>query len=128
MKKTLVAPLLMTAFLVGCSSTGTSGSYQTPETTQYVAPTNPPVGPEENYLDGLTYDFPGEVTLLGKAKAIEMGRLTCQAIDEGSTLADFANLAVNNDVDPRFIGAMIREAVENFCPENQWFINSALNA
>lgn len=83
---------------------------------------------EQNFLDGLTYDHPTEVARLGKTGVLELGRLTCGTIDEGSTIADFVDMANRTGVSPEFIGSLIREAVENFCPENQWFIDSALNS
>ena len=83
---------------------------------------------EQNFLDGLTYDHPTEVSRLGKTGVIELGHLTCGTIDEGSTISDFVDMANRTGVSAEFIGALIREAVENFCPENQWFIDSALNA
>ena len=83
---------------------------------------------EQNFLNGLTYDHPTEVSRLGKTGVIELGRLTCGTIDEGSTISDFVDMANRTGVSAEFIGSLIREAVENFCPENQWFIDSALNA
>jgi hypothetical protein len=83
---------------------------------------------EENFLNGLTYDHPTEVSKLGKTGTVELGRLTCGSIDEGSTINDFVDMANRSGVSAEFIGSLIREAVENFCPENQWFIDSALNA
>ncbi len=102
---------------------------------QAPAPTDAPVyepapsySNEENFLNGLTADHPSEVSRLGKTSVIELGRLTCGTIDEGSTLADFVDMANKTGVSPEFIGSLIRESVENFCPENQWFIDSALNS
>ncbi len=83
---------------------------------------------EQNFLDGLTSDHPTEVSRLGKASVLELGQLTCEAIDEGTTISDFVKMAGNTGASPEFIGSLIREAVENFCPENQWFIDSALNS
>jgi hypothetical protein len=83
---------------------------------------------EQNFIEGLTADHPTEVTNLGKTSVIELGRLTCGTIDEGSTLSDFVEMANDTGVSAEFIGSLIREAVENFCPENQWFIDAALNA
>ncbi len=101
---------------------------------QAPAPTDAPVyepapsySNEENFLNGLTADHPSEVSRLGKTAVLELGRLTCGTIDEGSTLADFVDMANKTGVSPEFIGSLIRESVENFCPENQWFIDSALN-
>lgn len=83
---------------------------------------------EQNFIEGLTEDHPSEVSRLGKKAVIELGLLTCGTIDEGSTISDFVDMASETGVSPEFIGSLIRESVENFCPENQWFIDSALNA
>ena len=101
---------------------------KTTPTTAYVAPSPSPMDAEQNFLNGLTYDHPTEVSRLGKASVLELGRLTCEAIDEGSTVSDFVGMASKTGASPEFIGSLIREAVENFCPENQWFIDSALNS
>lgn len=102
---------------------------KTTSTTEYVAPTQPPASdPDTRFMNNITSDFPYEVSKLGKANTLEMGHLVCDAIDEGNTLQDFVDMANRTGVDAGFIGALIREAVHNFCPENQWFIDSALNA
>lgn len=127
--KKIVAIAITCGFLASC---GTKTIVVEATTTS----TEPPVQErpastfdrEQNFLNGLTYDHPTEVSRLGKTATIELGRLTCGTIDEGSTLADFVNMATRTGVSPEFIGSLIREAVENFCPENQWFIDSALNA
>ena len=126
MKKSIILPFSL-VLLASCG-TKTVVVEKAPDTTAKVITTQPPVSPSENFLNGLTADYPSEVSMLGKADVLKMGQLTCDAIDEGSTLTDFVALANRNNVDAGFIGAMIREAVENFCPENQWFIDSALNA
>lgn len=111
-------------------STTTQPAVEETTTTEVVVQTTQPTrqSKEEAFLSGVTADFPREVSTLGKVDVLEMGRLTCGAIDEGSTVADFVEMATNAGVDSGFIGAVIREAVWNFCPENQWFIDSALNA
>jgi hypothetical protein len=129
MKKSFITAISI--FALASCTTETRVIEKAPDTTQYSAPaqTQPPyVSRDTNFLSGLTNDYPSEVAMLGKAKLLEMGGLTCDAIDEGSTIEDFALLAVRNDVDAGFIGALIREAVENYCPDNQWFIDSVLNA
>lgn len=128
MKKVIITVLASVA-LVGCGTTGTTAiQEETPVAT--LPPVTVPVvvDKEQNFLNGLTYDHPAEVSRLGKASVLELGRLTCEAIDEGSTIGDFVKMAGNTGASPEFIGSLIREAVENFCPENQWFIDSALNA
>lgn len=128
MNKTIITSIAAVAFLTACSAQTSGVSSETTKTTEYVAPSTMPVSPQQNFLEGLSYDYPAEVSYLGKAKVIELGGLTCEAIDEGSTLADFAQMAINLDIDAGFLGALIRESVENFCPDNQWFIDSAMNA
>jgi hypothetical protein len=128
MKKLLAIAILT----IGVSACGT----RTVVVEQAPAPTSAPVQQDsfqssserdENFLNGLTYDHPSEVSRLGKTGTLELGHLTCGTIDEGATLADFVQMANKTGVSPEFIGSLIREAVENFCPENQWFIDSALN-
>jgi hypothetical protein len=127
MRKTVIA-LLASIALVGCGTTGTAIQEETPVATLPPVTVPTVVDKEQNFLNGLTYDHPTEVSRLGKASVLELGRLTCEAIDEGSTIGDFVKMAGNTGASPEFIGSLIREAVENFCPENQWFIDSALNA
>lgn len=127
MKKLLAVAVL--ALGVSACGTKTIVVEKAPDTT--LAPIQDTVQSsserEQNFLNGLTYDHPTEVSRLGKTSVLELGRLTCGAIDDGSTLSDFVQMASKTGVSPEFIGALIREAVENFCPENQWFIDSALN-
>jgi hypothetical protein len=121
--------LLASIALVGCGTTGTTAIQEEAPVATLPPVTVPTVvDKEQNFLNGLTYDHPAEVSRLGKASVLELGRLTCEAIDEGSTIGDFVKMAGNTGASPEFIGSLIREAVENFCPENQWFIDSALNA
>ena len=126
--------LFITAIaVIGLSSCATETRVveKTSDTTAYSAPQSteaPYVSRDTNFLSGMTYDYPAEVSRLGKTSIIEMGKLACEAIDEGATIQDFLKLATSSGVDAGFIGALIREAVENYCPENQWFIDSVLNA
>jgi hypothetical protein len=128
MKKTVIPSLLMIFALGACTTERIVEVEKTTPTTAYVAPSPSPMDAEQNFLNGLTYDHPTEVSRLGKASVLELGRLTCEAIDEGSTVSDFVGMASKTGASPEFIGSLIREAVENFCPENQWFIDSALNS
>lgn len=128
MKKLLVPAILTTLFLSACTTERVVEVEKTTPTTEYVAPITTPSDPSTNFINGLSEDFPTEVSRLGKVETINLGRLTCDAIDEGNTLSDFVALAQKTGVDAGFMGALIREAVENFCPENQWFIDTALKA
>lgn len=128
MRKAIIT-LLASVALVGCGATGTTAvQEETPVVTLPPVTVPTVVDKETNFLNGLTYDHPEEVSRLGKSSVLELGRLTCEAIDEGSTISDFVKMAGSTGASPEFIGSLIREAVENFCPENQWFIDSALNA
>lgn len=126
--KNLITIIAAGVFLSACG-TRTVVVEQTPTPTAAPVQDAPQSSSEreENFLNGLTYDHPTEVSRLGKTSVLELGRLTCGTIDEGATLADFVKMANQTGVSPEFIGSLIREAVENFCPENQWFIDSALN-
>ena len=127
MKKVIIAFCAM-AFLSSCG-TKTIVVEKPANTTKTPVATSPSyVSDDQNFIEGLVADFPREVAFLGKTKIVEMGHLACQAIDEGATISDFVALATNNNVDAGFIGALIREAVHNFCSENQWFIDSVVNA
>ena len=125
-KTTLIAVAVMTVLTAGCG-TKTIVVQQESTTIPQAPETTAPHG-ETEYMQGITEDFPSEVSRLGKANIIELGHLMCQAIDEGVTIVDLVNMADKYNVDAGFIGAIVREAVHNFCPENQWFIDSALNA
>lgn len=125
----LIAIVALSSIAVACG-TKTVVVEQTTPPTQETVPATLPVqrDPQTDFLNGMTSTHPYEVSKMGKAAVLEMGRLACGAIDEGATIEDFAEMAVRNDVDGGFIGALIRESVMNFCPDNQWFIDSALNA
>ena len=124
--------LALTVLTLGVSACGT----RTIVVEQVPAVTSPQIQDapqssserDQNFLNGLTYDHPAEVSRLGKANVLELGRLTCQTIDEGSTINDFLDMSKQTGASAEFMGSLIREAVENFCPENQWFIDSALNS
>ena len=128
MKRILLVTFASLA-LVGCG-TKTIVVQEPAPTTKAPTITQAPevLNPEQKFLEGVTADYPREVSILGKTKTIEFGKLMCQAIDEGTTLNDLVRMSTAYDVDAGFIGSVIREAVHNFCPENQWFIDSALNA
>ena len=126
MKKLLA--LSIGALVLSACGTKTIVVEKSPDTTIYEAPITTPVNDEQNYIEGVTADFPSEVSKLGKVQIIELGRLMCDAIDEGITIQNLVAMSSTYNVDPGFIGAVVREAVENFCPDNQWFIDSVLNA
>lgn len=79
------------------------------------------------YIATIDSEYPWVKDALGgRSELIQFGKLVCQAIDEGSTLADFALMAIDNDIDPEMLGFMMGAAVIAYCPENEWFINQYL--
>jgi len=131
MKKLATTAIVLTAVSLSACGTRTVVVERTvPDAIASAPQTAAPktIDREEQFLNNIAADYPAEVTRLGKVGVLKMGRLTCDAIDEGSTLADFVDMAQSSGVDAGFIGSLIREAVANFCPENQWFIDSALNS
>lgn len=128
MKKLLITATATVIALSACTTERVIEVEKTTPTTQYVAPVTTPADKELTFINNLTADFPGEVSTLGKVKVLELGYLMCDAIDDGTTLNDLVAMASRTGVDAAFIGALVRESVHNFCPENQWFIDAALNA
>ena len=59
----------------------------------------------------------------GRQWMLELGYLSCQAIDEGTTLAGFASIATETGTDPEALGLIVGSAITLFCPENQWFVD-----
>ena len=99
----------------------------TPDSTQEKSVIPASKDAELNFLEGLVKTHPEEVSILGKVKAIALGRNMCGTIDEGTTADELVEIANEIGTDPGFIGSVVRESVENFCPENQWFIDASLN-
>lgn len=124
MKKTLLA--LTSVVALGACTTERVIERVPVEATQAPYVDNSSYG-DQNFIDGLTEDYPTEVATLGKVKTIELGKVLCGSIDEGMTIKDLLQMASGYNIDAGFIGALVREAVQNFCPENQWFIDSAVN-
>lgn len=113
--------------LAGCGASTTGSSYQAPETTQYVPQTTQTTyGDDDLFVAAVSSEYPAVMGQLGgRSQLIRLGNLICQAIDEGSTLADFAMLAVDNDVDPEMLGFIMGVAISIYCPNNEWFLSSA---
>jgi hypothetical protein len=64
---------------------------------------------------------------MGKVEVIRIGYTFCGAIDEGMTFNELVDMTVRADIDGGIVGSLLREAIEHFCPQNQWFIDAALN-
>lgn len=97
------------------------------ETTPDTIPTYEPMSDGEIFVETVEGAYPGTAsTLGGKSELIKFGNLVCAAIDEGNTLYDFANMAVDNNVDPEMLGFIIGAAIPAFCPENSWFLQQYL--
>lgn len=116
-------------FLTSC----TTETVYVPQTTDapYEAPvsTDPPsMSNADIFVSMINSEYPYVQSQLGgRSELIKFGKLVCQAIDQGSTLADFAAMAVTNDVDPEMLGFIIGASIPAFCPENSWFADQYFN-
>lgn len=95
-------------------------------TTQYVAP-EPEYG-AENYISNIISMYPSLLNSMGRPKLVEFAELICTEIDNGLSFNGLAEMGLRNDVDLEMLGFLTGEAIRNFCPRNQWFIDSALSA
>jgi hypothetical protein len=126
MKKAILA-ILASVTLVGCGTRTVVVEATTPEST------NPPVtvpeskGGVEGYFAAVMEGFPNAVNIHGRKWIVEFGQIACDAIDEGMSLSDLARM-VPQGGDVELIGYMVRQAVLNICPHNQWFLDAAAQA
>ena len=126
MKKSILVLTSVVSFF-GCTTERIVERAPTPNSIQ-VNPLIPSDNyAETNFIEGLVATHPKEISNLGKVQTINLGRTMCNSIDKGTTINDLVEMATDYDLDAGFIGSVVRESVENFCPENQWFIDSALN-
>lgn len=101
-----------------------SGSDQRPtNTTAYVPPAQ---SIDDLYLEVIYDEYPYLYTQMGDSALLQFGRLACDSIDEGMTLAELAMMAVEAYADPEMVGFIVGAAVYAYCPENEWFLTSGI--
>jgi hypothetical protein len=126
MKKAILV-ILASATLVGCGTRTVIVEATTPEST------NPPVtdyqskGGVDGYFNAVMEAFPNAVNIHGRKWIVEFGEIACGAIDEGMSLNELLNM-VPASADSALIGYMVRHAILNICPHNQWFLDAAAQA
>lgn len=135
MKKTItfvgaiIAFFVAIMFLTSCTSktvyvtSTTDAPYEAPVVTDPPSMSNADI-----FVSMINDEYPYVQSQLGgRSELIQFGKLVCQAIDEGSTLADFAAMALDNNVDPEMLGFIIGASIPAFCPENSWFADQYFN-
>lgn len=129
--KKIMTVCAISALLVGCgtktvvverTTTTDAGVQQTaPERndTQYGV---------DNYINNVVAKYPGLINSLGRNWLVQYANTTCESIDDGLTLTGLAEMALGYNLDVEMIGFLTGEAIRNFCPRNQWFIDAAAQA
>lgn len=87
----------------------------------------PAVSAEDAYFDVVLGSYPDVVNRNGRQWVIEFGNIVCDEIDNGMTLNQLLGM-VGADVDGALVGFMVRHAIIELCPRNQWFLDAAANA
>ena len=127
MKKIALATISAALLLSACGTKTVVVEVEaTTTTTEYVAP-EPQYG-TENYISNVISLYPGLLNSMGRPKLIEFADLICQEIDNGLSFNGLAQMGIRSQIDLEMLGFLTGEAIRNFCPHNQWFIDSALNA
>lgn len=98
---------------------------ETTTTEKYIPETTAWMSPEDTYIENIIYYDPSLINQFGKQWLLDLGYTSCNAIDEGMSLYDLLDMTTETGTDPKTIGFLVGEAIRNFCPENQWFIDAA---
>lgn len=98
---------------------------QATTTTQYIAPQQ--TATEDLYLNNVADMYPNLLNNLGKPWLINFATTICAEVNNGMTIKDLLNMTTQYDIDAEMVGFLTGEAIRNFCPENQWFIDAALS-
>lgn len=128
MKKKILFVAAASLFFGGCG-TKTVVIERKPDTTavqQPVITSNTYKDSETLYIEAVSSRYPTEVSSMGKKMVIDFGHLVCNAIDNGLTVEQLALMADSNNVDVEMVGYLTGAAISYLCPENQWFVDSAL--
>lgn len=123
MKKLLLAAAVaFPLILSSCGGTKTVIVEATTTTTEA-----PARSAEDSYFDVVLENYPEVVNRNGRQWVIEFGNITCGAIDDGMTLNQLLGM-VGSNVDGALVGFMVRHAILEICPRNQWFLDAAAQA
>lgn len=138
--KKLIAALLIGAGLVSCGGRTIviekTASTDVPEASvaetkpaETAAPkiTVPDLTPEEQYISALMVEYSWVVNNMGRVKLVDLGKVICQAIDEGMSFSEYLDMILTYSIDVGAGGAILRESIYNFCPGEQWFLDAAID-
>lgn len=121
--RTLVGASIATISLVGCAGETVVIEREVPATSQ-ANDVLPQKSIEDIFVDTVADEYP-QALANGRQWLIKFGNTICEAIDNGLTIAALAAMAVESGVDANMVGYITGAAVIAFCPENEWFLNSA---
>jgi hypothetical protein len=127
LKKLLLASCLILG-LAACGSKETVIIEREVEKTQptvveeYEKPANSQYSNEDLFISTFRSEYPNEYYAFGEDLLIETGYTICDSIDQGMTLLDLADSAIQNDLDIEMVGFLAGAAVSAFCPKNMWWI------
>lgn len=127
-KHKIVAMGMAAAILTGCGASGGGDdrSYddRRPSTeTENVSQTTEPRSDMDRYLD-LVYEETWLIEDWGEPDVREWGRLTCEVLDEGSTVVDIAMMlaeeSYGNEDKAEEAATASGHAIRELCPEHAW--------
>jgi len=125
MKKLLAISMSVIALSACGTRTVIVEQVQATTTTQYMAPQQ--TATEDLYLNNVAGMYPNLINNLGKPWLINFATTICAEVNNGMTIKDLLNMTTQYDIDAEMVGFLTGEAIRNFCPENQWFIDAALS-
>lgn len=126
--KKVIAISLLSLSLGACGTRTVVVEKVSPTIPQTEAPPITEAYGVDNYIANVVARYPNLLNNLGRQWLINYANTTCDSIDSGMTLSDLADMSVSNNVDASMVGFLTGEAIRNFCPRNQWFIDAAANA
>lgn len=126
MKTKVFIPVAIAAlFLSSCGTRAVvvEKTNETTTTTEYVAPQSA----DDRYFGIVLDNYPHIVNRNGRQWVIDFGNTVCEEIDNGLTLEQLLGMLSAN-TDGELVGFMVRYAILELCPRNQWFLDAAADA
>ena len=120
--------LIATVALTACGTRTVVVQQPAATTKPPVVSQTPAASAEDLYIDAIIRERSSLVNEWGKNWLIEFGYVVCGSIDEGMTLTDLIDMASKTNADGEMVGILVRLAIVNICPRNQWFLDAATNA
>lgn len=88
--------------------------------------TQPTYSTDDQYISAIEIEYPNVLSLFRRADLVGLGKVVCQAIDEGMTMESMIAIFVSEGfTDMEFMGTVVGSAIYFYCPENGWWVNSA---